>query len=85
MITENYESIIKKSPKLPLFFCCDHASNLIPKEYNKLGLDTSILKSHIAYDIGAKILTKRLEKRLYINESTSSFPKNFQLSLYLQK
>ena len=35
MITENYESIIKKSPKLPLFFCCDHASNLIPKEYNK--------------------------------------------------
>ena len=37
MITENYESIIQKSPKLPLFFCCDHASNLIPKEYNKLG------------------------------------------------
>ena len=57
MITNNYESIIKKKPKLPLLFCCDHASNLIPNEYNKLGLNNSILKSHIAYDIGAKKLT----------------------------
>ena len=77
MITENYESIIKKSPKLPLFFCCDHASNLIPKEYNKLGLDTSILKSHIAYDIGAKILTKRLAKNFKTNAILGKYSRLF--------
>ena len=54
MINKNYESIIIKNPKLPLLFCCDHASNSIPKEYNKLGLNNSVLKSHIAYDLGAK-------------------------------
>jgi predicted N-formylglutamate amidohydrolase len=63
MINKNYESIIIKNPKLPLLFCCDHASNLIPKEYNQLGLNKSILKSHIAYDVGAKILTKALSKK----------------------
>ena len=44
MINKNYESIKIKSPKLPILFCCDHASNSIPKEYNKLGLNNSILK-----------------------------------------
>ena len=63
MINKNYESIIIKNPKLPLLFCCDHASNLIPKKYNKLGLDKTVLNSHIAFDIGAKKLTKVLSKR----------------------
>ena len=33
---------------------CDHASNVIPQEYNNLGLCESVLGTHIAYDIGAK-------------------------------
>ena len=33
---------------------CDHASNVIPQEYNNLGLCESVLETHIAYDIGAK-------------------------------
>ena len=33
---------------------CDHASNVIPQEYNNLGLCESVLGTHIAYDIGAR-------------------------------
>ena len=77
MITNNYESIIKKKPKLPLLFCCDHASNLIPNEYNKLGLNNSILKSHIAYDIGAKKLTKILSKQFSTNAILGKYSRLF--------
>ena len=54
MIINNFVNITKRRPKLPLLFCCDHASNLIPNQYKKLGLKEKILKSHIAYDIGAQ-------------------------------
>ena len=60
MTINNFINIKKKCPSLPLLFCCDHASNLIPNQYKKLNIDDSILKSHIAYDIGAKKLTKKL-------------------------
>ena len=33
---------------------CDHASNRIPNEYKRLGLNEEILATHIAYDIGVK-------------------------------
>ena len=33
---------------------CDHASNKIPSEFNKLGLSKEALNTHIAYDIGSK-------------------------------
>ena len=43
-----------------LLLLCDHASNAIPPEYGDLGLEACDLRRHIAYDIGAAELTRRL-------------------------
>ncbi len=47
-----------------IIFICDHASNFIPKNYKNLGLSKKHLKTHIAYDIGAKNLTVNLARNL---------------------
>ena len=47
-----------------LLLLCDHASNRIPAEYRDLGLPSSELERHIAYDIGAAALTRELALRL---------------------
>ena len=39
---------------------CDHASSHVPPELDNLGLDESLLRRHIAYDIGAADITRRL-------------------------
>ena len=39
---------------------CDHASRFVPPEYDNLGLDISLLQRHIAWDIGAADVTRRL-------------------------
>jgi predicted N-formylglutamate amidohydrolase len=41
-----------------LLFLCDHASNRLPE--GGLGLDSALLATHIAYDIGAAFLTRAL-------------------------
>jgi predicted N-formylglutamate amidohydrolase len=43
---------------------CDHASNHMPPEYGSLGLPPAALERHIAYDIGAATLSRRLAERL---------------------
>lgn len=43
-----------------LVILCDHASNAIPDEYERLGLPEAELQRHIAYDIGAAEVTVRL-------------------------
>ena len=43
-----------------VLFLCDHASNALPAEYGDLGLDPMQFTRHIAYDIGAADLTRRL-------------------------
>ena len=43
---------------------CEHASNHIPVEYRRLGLDASHLQRHIAWDIGAAEVTRLLSARL---------------------
>ena len=43
---------------------CDHASRHIPSEYGGLGVDESILATHIGWDIGAGELTRRLSDLL---------------------
>ncbi|MBS0241095.1 MAG: DUF1244 domain-containing protein [Proteobacteria bacterium] len=47
-----------------LILLCDHASNAIPPEYGTLGLDPAQLKRHIAYDIGAAAVTRRMAAAL---------------------
>ena len=56
-----------------MIFICDHASNFIPSNYKNLGLKDKHLKSHIAYDLGAKKLTLILSEKL----EQTSFYANF--------
>jgi predicted N-formylglutamate amidohydrolase len=43
---------------------CDHASNVVPSALDDLGLDETALGRHIAVDIGAGEMTRRLSARL---------------------
>jgi predicted N-formylglutamate amidohydrolase len=52
---------------------CDHASNALPPCYGDLGLPASALTRHIAYDIGAAWLTRRLAKLLDAPAVLSTF------------
>lgn len=46
-----------------LLIACDHAQNRIPAALDNLGLTTEHLQSHIAYDIGARQVARRLAER----------------------
>ena len=52
---------------------CDHASNAFPPGYGALGLPREALERHIAYDIGAAWLTRRLAERLGAPAVLSTF------------
>jgi predicted N-formylglutamate amidohydrolase len=43
-----------------LLFLCDHAANAVPPAYGDLGLARNLFETHIAYDIGAAIVTRAL-------------------------
>lgn len=57
-MTENAFEAIAGEGRLLLL--CDHASNRLPQ--GSLGLDPSLLATHIAYDIGAAAATRALAK-----------------------
>ncbi|MGO9674727.1 MAG: N-formylglutamate amidohydrolase [Methylocella sp.] len=46
-----------------VLFICDHASNALPEAYGTLGLPPAELERHIAYDIGAAAVARRLARR----------------------
>ena len=52
---------------------CDHAANGLPAEYRGLGLTREALERHIAYDIGAAWLTRRLAEKLGAPAALSTF------------
>ncbi len=51
---------IEGSLEAGVLFLCDHAANTLPKAYGTLGLAKERLALHIAYDIGAAWVTRRL-------------------------
>ena len=55
--------IVNPAGGTPLLFLCDHASNAIPEALARLGLDESILRLHVAWDIGAAEVARRLAAR----------------------
>lgn len=56
-----------------LILLCDHASNRIPEDYGRLGVEESQFARHIAYDIGAAALTRGLAARLGATAVLSCF------------
>ena len=51
---------IEGDPSSGVIVLCDHASNEIPPEYRALGMPDDQLSRHIAYDIGAAGMARRL-------------------------
>ena len=56
-----YEIVNPRGPT-PVVFLCDHASNRVPEGLYNLGLTDEQLSLHIAWDIGAGELTRRLAR-----------------------
>ncbi len=63
-MSEHEIAHLEKFGAAPVFIFCDHASNAIPAALNCLGLPEDILKTHIAWDIGAGALAAGLAQRL---------------------
>jgi len=61
------------NPASGLILLCDHASNLIPDEFDGLGLSASELGRHIAYDPGAARVTAALAAHLAAPAVMSNF------------
>ena len=51
----------------------DHATNIVPEEYESLGLPESAFHRHIAYDIGVEGLTRHLSRSLGVPAVLSRF------------
>jgi predicted N-formylglutamate amidohydrolase len=56
--------LLNPDGKAPIILVCDHASNAVPQSMHNLGLDAKELTRHIAWDIGAAEVTRRLATRL---------------------
>ncbi len=65
--------IIAGSPGQPLALFCDHARNALPRVYGDLGLARESLERHIAYDIGAENVTRRLAAALGAGAALAGF------------
>lgn len=56
-------SVFNPDGAAPILVVCDHASNAVPARLHGLGLLERDLHRHIAYDIGAADMTRRLAER----------------------
>lgn len=56
--------VLNESGGSDVVLLCEHASNHMPAEYGRLGLDPRHLERHIAWDIGAAAVTRQLSARL---------------------
>lgn len=52
--------ILNPDARTGLIILCDHATNFIPEGFDDLGLDDAVLGQHIAYDLGAEAVTRKM-------------------------
>lgn len=57
-------TVVNEDGRSPVVLICEHASNHIPARYGGLGLAPADLQRHIAWDIGAAALARRLSALL---------------------
>ena len=62
--TDTAYEILNPNGAADLVLLCDHASRDLPDAYGTLGLEDSLLWRHIAWDIGAADVTRRLSRLL---------------------
>ena len=56
--------VVNRGGAANLLLICDHASRLLPRAYDDLGLEATQLRRHLAWDIGAADVTRRLAAKL---------------------
>jgi predicted N-formylglutamate amidohydrolase len=56
--------LYNEAGKTPVLLLADHATNFIPRAFNRLGLDEAQLARHVALDIGVAEVTRDLARRL---------------------
>jgi predicted N-formylglutamate amidohydrolase len=56
--------ILNPDGEASMLLICDHASRAFPQTMGLIGLDESALEKHIAWDIGAAEVTRRLSEKL---------------------
>ncbi|MDH4106797.1 MAG: N-formylglutamate amidohydrolase [Gammaproteobacteria bacterium] len=56
--------VLNPDATTPLLLVCDHASRRFPASLGTLGLDPPARRCHLAWDIGAGALTRRLAKSM---------------------
>jgi predicted N-formylglutamate amidohydrolase len=71
-LNESYE-VLPGRCDAGLLLLCDHAVNTLPECYGALGLPASELERHIAYDIGAYAVTRRVAQALGVPAISSRF------------
>ncbi len=52
--------------QFPVLLVCDHASNRVPPELDRLGISAELLATHIGWDIGAAALSKAVGEALQV-------------------
>ena len=57
-------SILNPDSEQPVLLVCDHASNRFPAAVGELGLNAAAKECHLAWDIGAAAVTKRVAGKL---------------------
>lgn len=56
--------VLNADGRTSVILVCDHASNLIPSFMNNLGIGPEIMNQHVAWDLGAAEVTRRLSRLL---------------------
>ncbi|GMA79443.1 hypothetical protein GCM10025880_58600 [Methylorubrum aminovorans] len=64
---------IEGDPSRGLLLICEHASNAVPEDLERLGVPEREFSRHIAYDIGAAEVTRRLAARLNVPAVLTQF------------
>lgn len=52
--------VVNREGAAPFLIVCEHASNHVPAEFDTLGLDPTLLQSHIAWDPGARAVAEAM-------------------------
>ncbi len=56
--------LVNENGRADVLLVCEHASNRVPASLNNLGVDQSVLSSHVAWDPGADQVSRLLAKAL---------------------
>lgn len=64
MGTKQTYEVINAGGRFPLILTCEHASHLLPEEYQRLGVTEAEAQRHIGWDIGARAVVAHLAQVL---------------------